>query len=96
MLKWAKLLNRDNVEKIVSSPNGRNKAFFILKKGELFYKIERDEKPLIGLSKLGFKICGEEPLEKNFGVTKKWKCSGARIAISKICIMKRLFIFRKT
>ena len=65
MLKWAKLLNRDNVEKIVSSPNGRNKAFFILKKGELFYKIERDEKPLIGLSKLGFKICGEEPLEKN-------------------------------
>ncbi len=65
MLKWAKWLDRESVEKVIESPNGRNKAFFVLQNGTMKYKVERDGKPLIGLSKLGFDICGEEPLGSN-------------------------------
>ena len=65
MLKWAKWLNRDSVEKSIDSPNGRTRVFFVLRAGEIFYRVDRDEKPLIGLSALGFSICGEESLKRN-------------------------------
>ncbi len=66
MLSWARVSKRNTVEKSVTSPNGRNQVDFVLQNGEMFYKVTRDGKPLLGLSKLGFKVCGEEPLEKNF------------------------------
>lgn len=66
MFKWAKRSRRgDNTEKTLVSPNGRNKLKFIIKNGEIFYELLRDEKSLLGLSKLGFDLCGEAPLGTN-------------------------------
>lgn len=65
MCKWAKWFGKKNIEKIITSPNGRNKCTFLLKNGKIFYKITRDEKTIIDLSNLGFLICGEEPLCAN-------------------------------
>ena len=65
MFRWPKFFERESIEKVITAPNGRTKAYFILQNGAMFYKVERDDKPLIGLSKLGFSICGEETLEKD-------------------------------
>lgn len=66
MFKWANWLKSgNNFEKEVASPSGRNKLKFVLKNGAIFYEVRRDEKPLIGLSKLGFELCGEAPLGEN-------------------------------
>lgn len=62
MFKWAKPRGRETAEKSIVSPNGRNTAFFVLQNGTIYYRIERDKRPIIHLSKLGFQICGEEPL----------------------------------
>ena len=69
MFKWANWFNPgDNFEKILSSPSGRNSLKFVLKNGQIFYAVFRDNKPLIGFSKLGFSLCGEEPLGENLKV----------------------------
>lgn len=60
---WAK---DQNQEQTISSPDGRNRCFFILKGGAIFYRVERDNATVIKLSKLGFKICGQPPLTRNF------------------------------
>ena len=65
--RWTK---NSNQEKIVISPNSRNKCFFILKNGTIFYRVERDGKIIIKPSKLGFKICGQAPLAQNFELTR--------------------------
>ena len=65
MFKWASWFGSGDTEKEIVSPNGRNKCTVILKNGQLFYKVERDNKPLIGISKLGFEICGEPPIGQN-------------------------------
>ena len=62
---WFKWLWQDNTTKEISSPDGRTKCTFILKNGETFYKITRDNHPLIDISRLGFLIFGEEPLGQN-------------------------------
>ena len=51
MFKWAKLYGQNSAEKEITSPNKRTRCFFILKNGEIFYRVERDDKILIGLSK---------------------------------------------
>ena len=65
MLKWANWHSRDDCEKVIESPNGRNKVYFVLRNGEMFYRVELDGKRVTGLSALGFSICGEEPLKGN-------------------------------
>ena len=65
MFKWANWLSSDDVERKIISPNGRNHFVFYLKNGRAFYKVLRDNKILISSSKLGFDICGEEPLGDN-------------------------------
>ena len=66
MFKWASWLSgSENYEKEIVSPDGRNKLKFILKNGRIFYAVSRDAKTIIGLSKLGFELCGEEPLGEN-------------------------------
>ena len=59
MFKWAKWLNGKDTEKEIVSPNGRNKCTVALKSKQIFYKVDRDNKPIVGLSRLGFDICGE-------------------------------------
>ena len=68
MLKWARLFKKKSgdVERDVISPNSRNVCKFILKNGEIFYKILRDDKVIVDMSRLGFLICGEEPFLRNF------------------------------
>ena len=66
MFKWANLFgSKNNLEKEIVSPNGRNTCKFILKNGEVFYQVLCDGKVIIDESKLGFLICGEEPIGNN-------------------------------
>ena len=65
MFKWASWFGGGDTEKTIESPNGRNKCTVIIKGGQVFYKVERDNKPLVGVSELGFNICGEPALGKN-------------------------------
>lgn len=70
MFKWANFFGfkKQDFERTIVSPSGRNKCQVILKNGQLFYKVLRDDKDLLGLSELGFNLCGENPLGKNLGL----------------------------
>ena len=65
MFKLPKRLSQNNVEKMIDSPDKRTQCFFVLQNGEVFYRATRDGKNLIGLSKLGFIVCGEESFGQN-------------------------------
>ena len=67
MFKWANIFKfkKQDHEEEITSPNGRNKCRLILKNGSLFYKVTRDNRPVIEQSRLGFKLCGENPLGEN-------------------------------
>lgn len=67
MFKWANFfkLKKQDLDKTITSPNGRNKCQVVLRNGQLFYKVVRDNKILIDYSELGFRLCGENPLGKN-------------------------------
>ena len=65
MFKWANFFGKSEAERTIFSPNGRVEAHFILKSGELFYNVFRDHKNIVRTSRLGFLICGENPLGKN-------------------------------
>lgn len=68
MFKWAKWFHGGDVEKEIGSPDTRTKCTVLIKGGEIFYRITRDNKPLINQSKLGFEITGEPTLGKNIKV----------------------------
>ena len=63
MFWWAK--KHDEAEKTIISPNGRVACKFLLKNNQVFYSIKKDDRDIIRQSKLGFLICGEEPLVDN-------------------------------
>ena len=65
MFKWANLFGKKEVNYNMPSPSGRNICHFTLQSGEISYSLERDQKPIIKNSLLGFKICGEKDLGKN-------------------------------
>lgn len=67
MFKWAKLFHfrGNDLVKTVESPDGRTVCEISLKNGELFYRVLRDQKPLVKQSKLGFSLCGEKPFGDN-------------------------------
>ena len=66
MLKWASLFGFkiQDVEKTITSPNGRNKCQVFLRNGQLSYKVVRDDKIIVNFSELGFNLCGEGPFGK--------------------------------
>ncbi len=59
MLNW---FNRNEIERDILSPNGRIKCHFSLKSGRISYSVYKNDKQIIRNSRLGFLICGEEPL----------------------------------
>lgn len=73
MFKWANLFSRDELERDIMSPNGRIKCHFVLKSGQIFYSVYKNDKLLIKPSRLGFLICGEEPLANNFKLIREHK-----------------------
>lgn len=62
MFKWH---TKDICEKDILSPDGRLKCHFSLKSGHISYSVSRNDKVIIRPSKLGFLICGENPLRDN-------------------------------
>lgn len=62
MFKWR---TKDICEKDILSPDGRLKCHFSLKSGHISYSVSRNDKAIILPSKLGFLICGENPLRDN-------------------------------
>lgn len=62
MFKWAKWRGKSDAVKEILSPNGRIKCVFSLKNSQISYYAYKDNKLIIKPSRLGFLICGEEPL----------------------------------
>lgn len=62
MTWWAKLFEKDEVEKSILSPNGRVKCVFVLKNSRAYYYILRDNKTIIDKSCLDFDLVGEDPI----------------------------------
>lgn len=73
MFKWANLFRKNEVEKDIISPNGRTRCHISLKSGKISYEVFRDGKLVIKPSKLGFLICGEEPLLENLKLIREQK-----------------------
>ena len=63
MFNW---FSRSDLEKDIWSPNGRIRCRFVLKSGKISYAVYKNDKLVIKPSRLGFLICGEEPLRDNF------------------------------
>ena len=63
MFKW---FSKTEAEKNIFSPNGTIRCHFLLKSGQIFYSVFKNDKIIIKPSRLGFLICGEEPLRDNF------------------------------
>lgn len=62
---WARLFEKDEVEKIILSPNGRIKCFFVLKNSRAFYSVVKDGKTIVERSHLDFEIVGEDPIKNH-------------------------------
>ena len=70
MFRWARIFGSDDAEKEIVSPDGRNKFVFILKNGQIFYRVVRDSKTVVALSRLGFQLCGEKPLGQGLRIVR--------------------------
>lgn len=70
MFNW---FSRNEVERDILSPDGHLKCHFALKSGSLFYSVYKNDKPIISASRLGFLICGEEPLASTFKLVREQK-----------------------
>ena len=73
MFKWANWFSKEEVEHDIVSPNGHLKCHLSLKSGQLFYSVYKNDKLIISPSRLGFLICGEEPLSSNFKLVREQK-----------------------
>ena len=73
MFKWADLFGRDEVERDIMSPSGRVRCHFSLSGGRIFYSVYKNDKLIIRPSKLGFLICGEDPLGENLKLIREHK-----------------------
>lgn len=73
MFKWANLFGKKEVSRDILSPNGRIRCNFLLKNGQLFYSVYKNDNLIIKPSRLGFLICGEEPLTNNFKLVREQK-----------------------
>ena len=70
MFNW---FSRSDLEKDIWSPNGRIRCRFVLKSGKISYAVYKNDKLVIKPSRLGFLICGEEPLRDNFKLVREQK-----------------------
>ena len=70
MFKWARLRKTD-IEREIVSPNGRVVCKFLLEKGQVFYSVYKNERPVIKPSKLGLALSGEEVLQNNLKLVRE-------------------------
>ena len=70
MLNW---FSRNEVERDIISPNSRVRCHVSLKNGQLLYSVYKNDKLIIRPSRLGFLICGEEPLVNNLKLVREQK-----------------------
>ncbi len=75
MFKWANRLLKETAEADILSPNQTIRCHLTLNKHGVFYSVYKDNRLIIKPSLLGFKICGEKPLYKNFGLIRAQKKS---------------------
>ena len=73
MFKWANLFGKREISRDILSPNGRIKCIFLLKNGQAYYSVYKNDNLLIKPSRLGMLICGEEPLLNNFKLIREHK-----------------------
>lgn len=73
MFKWANWFSRYETEKDIVSPNGRVLCRFYLKFGQISYAVYINGKLVVKPSRLGFLICGEEPLRDNLMLIRSQK-----------------------
>jgi len=52
----------------VASPNGRNQVEVATRDGRLYYTVQRDGRPLLTPSLLGFEFRGAPPLRDGLGI----------------------------
>lgn len=62
MFKW---FSHSEIERDIFSPNSMVRCHFTLKSGHISYSVYKNDKLIIKPSKLGFQICGENPLRDN-------------------------------
>ena len=70
MFKW---FSKKEAEKTIVSPDGHLKCHFILKPSGPEYCVYRDEQIIIKPSRLGFSICGEEPITGHLKLVREQK-----------------------
>ena len=73
MFKWANLFAKDEFKCDIISPNGQVKCHFSLEGGMISYCVYKNDKLIIHPSRLGFLICGEDPLGKNLRLIREQK-----------------------
>ena len=69
MFGWFR--KKDEIARDVTSPNGRVKCHVSTVNGEISYSVYRDDKLIVRPSRLGFKICGEQPLGGNLRLVRE-------------------------
>ena len=68
-------LKKTQFEQDVLSPNGNIKFHFSIKSNKLHYEVYKNDKSVIKKSKLGFVICGDEPMFDSFTLVKEHRKS---------------------
>lgn len=71
MFKWAHFFPKKSFEKSIFSPDDQIECKLILESGQLFYSVNKNHKPIIRPSKLGFLIFGEKPLGENLKLVRE-------------------------
>lgn len=79
MFKWANLFSKDEFEKEITSPNGQIRCRVFLKNGRVYYSVYKNDKQIVKPSKLGFLICGEQPLQGNLKLVREHRTKHAEV-----------------
>ena len=66
---------KNKFEQDILSPNGDIKFHFSIRSNKLYYTVHKNDKTVIKKSKLGFVICGDEPMFDSFMLVKEHRKS---------------------
>ena len=71
MFKWANIFTKSEVERDISSPDGQIVCHFSLSNGRITYSVKKGNKTIVRSSRLGLKICGEQPLDSGLKLVRE-------------------------